>query len=197
MNRGDCLNAKGDEMGFFKTAGMTIHANSIASKLEAIRKDHFETIVLNIEQVLGRKVAPEKRGLSGRAEIALMGFQLFNFIRFMRAKSYVSERDDQQVFCGLLIQAAWMPQRKAVDEFCVELNKCGDDFPRQAAYVAVPVSLFVLGEPNPIACRVIGTLLPGLGIGTQLAIANEYGDKRTEERLREDLVGFQKYIENI
>ena len=182
-------------MGFLKTAGMTIHANAIAARFAAIRRAHFETTILNIELALGREVASEKRYLSGRSEIALMGFQLLNFIRFMRTKAYVSGQDDQQVFCGLLIRAAWMPQREAVDEFCTELSKCGDDFARQAAWVSVPISLFLLGEPNPTACRVIGSLLPALGMLTQLAVASEYGDKWSEQKLREDLLGFQKHIE--
>ena len=184
-------------MGFFKTAGMAIHANSIATKFAALRRDHFETTVLNIEVVLDLTVPSERRTLSGRAEIALMGFQLLNFIRFMRAQGYLSKPEDQQVLCGLLIQAAWIAQREAVDEFCTEMSRCGEDFAELAALVAVPFSLSTLGEPNPAACRIIGTLLPALGIQTQLAIASEYGDKYTVKKLREDLIAFQGYLEKL
>jgi len=184
-------------MGFFKNARMIIHAQSIAARFAVVRKDHFDTTVLNIEQVLGRTIVPEKRALGGEADIALMGYQLFTFVNFMRAKSYISEQDDQQVFCGMLIDAAWKPKREAVDDFCMRISKCGDDFIKQAANVAVPISLFVLGEPNPTSCKIIGTLLPGFSIATQYAIASEYDDKVTLKRLREDLEGFQRYIEGL
>jgi hypothetical protein len=184
-------------MGFFKNARMVVHAQSIASRFEAVRKDHFDTTVQNIEQALGITITPEKRALGGEADIALMGYQLFTFIGFMRTKGYVPEQKDQQVFCGMLIKAAWEPQRKAVDEFCTRISKCGNDFIKQAANVAVPISLFALGEPNSTACKVIGTLLPGFSIATQYTIASEYGDKVTLKRLRESLEGFQRYIESM
>ena len=189
-----CVEGK---VGFFKMVGATVRANSLAARLAAVRKDHFDTTALNVELALGQILKPESRVLSGRAETALMGFQLLNFIRFMRVKSYISGAEDQQVFCGLLIQAAWMPHRAAVDEFCRDLSKCEYDFAEEAARVAVPVSISLFGEPNPVACRVIGTLLPALGMGTQLAVANEFGDKQALRKLEKDLMAFQTYIESL
>jgi hypothetical protein len=185
-------------MRFFESSNLDVHAahaQSLASRFETVRKAHFDTTVHNIEQVLGQVIPPEKRALGGEADLALMGYQLFTFIELMRAQGYVPQQNDQQDFREMLIKAAWETQREAVDEFCMQISQCGDDFIKQAAHVATPISLFLLGEPNPAACKIVGTLLPGFSIATQYAIAGEFGDKVTQIRLRNDLEGFRRYIE--
>lgn len=181
-------------MGFLNDLGMLKHAHSIAAKFEDLRKAHYDFTIRNIAQVAWRSIPVEKQVLGGEADLALKGFQLFYLASALRIFSYIPDTYDMQVFCGFVIREGWEAQRESVDDFCMKISQCGGDFVKQAAQIAVPLERYVLSDIDPAVQGVIGTLFPAFAIGTQLIIANEFGDKSTARRLQDGLKDFRENL---
>lgn len=181
-------------MGFLKDLGLLKHAHSIAANFAELRKAHYDFTIRNIAQVAWRSIPIERQALGGEADLALKGFQLFYLVSALKVFSYIPDSYDAQVFCGYVIKAGWEAERESVDRFCLRISQCGGDLAKQAAQVAVPFQRYVLSDIDPAVQGVIGTLFPAFAIGTQLTIANEFGDKSMVSRLREGLRDFRENL---
>jgi hypothetical protein len=178
-------------MRFFKTAGMLLHAQSIAAKFERIRRDQFSSIVYNLEHALHQTAPPEKHALGGDADLALKGYQIWIALRTLRFRKYLPE-SDIEAFTGLLISAGWLADREAVDRYCREFHKYASNEAEQAVRVAIPIAGYLTGTPDPVVWSSVAIFLPVFAIGTELAIASDFDDKKSVKLLQDAQVAFHE-----
>jgi hypothetical protein len=93
-----------------------------------------------------------------------------------------------QEFVGMLSSAGWSDKIHQVAEYTLRFNKEPSDVGQHLAQVTISIVKYLLEDvPDPIAWRVIELPMPFFHVGTQLALAQEFGDKKAVEILTKQI----------
>ena len=179
-------------MGFFKNISLDAHAIALSKAFETIRHEHYLCVARNVQNALGTNLPPNKNRLTGEADLCLKGIQCLITMAFIRRQRYVSSNDDANTFVGCLTSHGWSQDRDAVSGYAVQFSKDYDDIVKLVPNASIPVTDYILGdnrdsERSAVVLNVASRTLSAFPSATKLAIASEFRDMATMEKLQREV----------
>jgi hypothetical protein len=175
-------------MKFFRSIKMDAHAKMIARSFLQLRKEQFDCSLNNVRQVLGYRIEAKRQTLSGEADLALTGLQLWILSKNM--PRYIPN-NELELFLGLVSVAGWGSKVQEVATYTLRFDEEPLNVGHHLAQVTISIGNYLLaGAPDPVAWRVIEFPMPFFYVGSQLALAKEFDDK-------DEIVNLAKQIDQL
>ena len=173
--------------------GWHVISQSIASGLEAARKDWFQMCVEFLQRIDGKahkySWVPKVKNcnLGGEADLALRGFQIYLSSGFVANHDYIfkdERRDFIDILCDKVCGAGVAKALKYVSRY----RRVEDDTYAQLFRISSDIARYITESEKPLAeTKAVAMAVPDFVAMNQAVVAHAFGDLETIKEIKKKI----------